>query len=76
LAEKTFANETVAGTILLMTDGVDPASFDAIGKLGGRNNLIILGIGTAEGGPVKMGDGNFATDSSGGRLFAKLMSRR
>ncbi len=72
LAEKTLANETTSGTILLMTDGVEAASLDSISKRPDRNSLVILGIGTAEGGPVKSADGRFATDASGSRIFARL----
>lgn len=72
LAEKTLANEAAAGTVLLITDGVEAASTAAVGKAGGRNGLVILAIGTAEGGPVKTADGGFASDSSGNRLFATL----
>lgn len=72
LAEESLATEDVAGTILLMTDGVETASLDAVARRNDRNGLIILGIGTVEGGPVKEEDGSFATDANGGRLFAKL----
>jgi Ca-activated chloride channel homolog len=36
------------------------------------NGVVVLGIGTAEGGVVKQADGNFLTDAGGTRLVAKL----
>lgn len=71
-AEKTLENGQAPGTILLMTDGVDAASFDQVARFGGSNNVVLLAIGTAEGGPVKTSDGGFASNAAGGRLFAKL----
>ncbi|HEV7322864.1 MAG TPA: VWA domain-containing protein [Ensifer sp.] len=70
--EKALANETVPGTILFMTDGVEHSAVQAFGQYQGRNALMVLGIGTAEGGPVKTADGGFLTDASGGRVHAKL----
>ncbi|MEI2298138.1 VWA domain-containing protein [Ensifer sp. MJa1] len=70
--EKALANETVPGTILFMTDGVERSAFDAFAQYQGRNTLMVLGVGTAEGGPVKTADGGFLTDASGGHVRAKL----
>lgn len=71
-AEKALANAQAPGTILLMTDGVDTPSFEAVTRFSSQNNVILLAIGTPEGGPVKTSDGNFASDAAGNRLFAKL----
>lgn len=70
--EKALANETVPGTILFMTDGVERPAFGAFDQYQGRNALMVLGIGTAHGGPVKTADGGFLTDASGSHVRAKL----
>ncbi|HEV7309767.1 VWA domain-containing protein [Ensifer sp.] len=70
--EKALANETVPGTILFLTDGVERSAFQAFGQYQGRNALMVLGIGTAEGGPVKTADGGFLTDATGAHVRAKL----
>ncbi|MBO9170734.1 VWA domain-containing protein [Rhizobium sp. L245/93] len=70
LAERMLAREKTSGTVLFLTDGVEAKAFDAF-KGERDNGLVVLGIGTAEGGPVKAG-GSFLTESSGARLFAKL----
>ncbi|MCA1406327.1 VWA domain-containing protein [Ensifer sp. IC3342] len=70
--EAGLANETVPGTILFLTDGVEREAFPAFEQYGGRNDLIVLGIGTAEGGPVKSADGGYIADASGGRVHARL----
>jgi len=70
--EKALANETVPGTILFMTDGVERAAFQAFSRYKGRNALMVLGIGTAEGGPVKTADGGYLTDPTGAHVRPKL----
>ncbi len=70
--EAGLAAEAAPGTILFLTDGVEPGAFAAFAGYSGRNQLIVLGIGTAEGGPVKQADGGYLTDASGARIFAKL----
>ncbi len=70
--EKALADETAPGTILFMTDGVDKPSFQAFSDYKGRNDLMMLGIGTVEGGPVKNADGSYLTDAGGARVQAKM----
>lgn len=72
VAEAALSGETVPGTILFMTDGVERTAFDAFSQYKGRNDLMVLGIGTADGGPVKTADGQFLTDATGARVRAKL----
>ncbi|MBM3091969.1 VWA domain-containing protein [Ensifer sp. T173] len=72
VAEDALSSETVPGTILFMTDGVERTAFDAFARYQGRNDLMVLGIGTADGGPVKTADGQFLTDATGARVRAKL----
>ncbi|MFK4771714.1 tetratricopeptide repeat protein [Rhizobium sp. ZW T2_16] len=70
LADGLLDKEGVMGTVLLLTDGVDADARTILSA--GRSGIVILGIGTAQGGPVKTTDGGFATDPSGARLFPKL----
>jgi Ca-activated chloride channel family protein len=70
--EAALARETVPGTILFMSDGIEPAAFDAFARHAGRNEIMVLGVGTAEGGPVKTGKGDYLTNAAGARVFAKL----
>jgi Ca-activated chloride channel family protein len=71
VVEAGLAREEVPGTILLLTDGVEPQAFNAFSHRG-KNDVMILGIGTAEGGPVKTGADSFLSDASGRRVFARL----
>lgn len=70
-AEAELAREEVPGTLLFLTDGIEPAAIDAFKRHGGNNEIMVLGVGTAEGGPVKTGEGEFLTDA-GGRVLARL----
>ncbi|NVD42534.1 VWA domain-containing protein [Ensifer sp. HO-A22] len=72
VVEDALSGEAVPGTILFMTDGVERTAFDAFAHYKGRNDLMVLGIGTADGGPVKTADGQFLTDATGARVRAKL----
>jgi Ca-activated chloride channel family protein len=71
LSNSLFKSENTTGTIVFLTDGIEPAGVDAL-KAANANGIIILGIGTAEGGPVRTADGNFLTNAGGGRLLPKL----
>lgn len=70
-AEQGLAREEVPGTILFLTDGIEPAAVAAFKRQGGNNEIMVLGVGTAEGGPVKTGEGQYLSDA-GGRVLAKL----
>lgn len=72
LVDASLAHEDVPGTILFLTDGVEPAAYDAFKKHAGNKEIMVLGVGTAEGGPVKTGEGEFLTDASGGRIIERL----
>ena len=62
--------------ILLLSDGVSRAAFgDISSQLKSRNiRLHILGVGTAEGAPIPMGNGGFVKDKNGSILLPKLDS--
>lgn len=70
-AEAGLAREEVPGTLLFLTDGVEPAAIDAFKNHAGKNEIMVLGVGTAEGGPIKTGEGEFLTEG-GARVLAKL----
>lgn len=72
VVETALAGESVPGTILFMTDGVERASFGAFTGYKGRNDLMVLGIGTAEGGAVMLARGQYLTDVNGARVQARL----
>ncbi|MBL4582133.1 MAG: VWA domain-containing protein [Gammaproteobacteria bacterium] len=63
------------GKILLMTDGI--SGFDEellITELFADNDyeLLIMGIGTEEGAPIRTNDGNFLTDEAGALIIPTL----
>lgn len=63
------------GKVLLMTDGI--SGFDEellITELFEDNDyeLLIMGIGTEEGAPIRTNDGNFLTDESGSLIIPTL----
>jgi Ca-activated chloride channel family protein len=70
--DAALAAEETPGTILLMTDGVEPGGLDAIKRHRGRNEIMVLAIGTAAGGPIKTGKDEFLAGPGGGRTIARL----
>ena len=64
-----------SGKILLMTDGI--AGFDEEQRIadlleGTGNELLVMGIGTEEGAPIRTNDGNLLTDERGTIIVPKL----
>jgi Ca-activated chloride channel homolog len=72
LVEDALASEDTPGTILFITDGVEPRAFEALKNHGSKNEIMVLAIGTAEGGPVKTGKDEFLAGVTGQRLISKL----
>jgi Ca-activated chloride channel family protein len=70
-AAQGLAREDVPGTILFFTDGIEPAASNAFKRPTGNNEILVLGVGTEAGGPVKTGEGQYLSDG-GGRVLAKL----
>ncbi|HEX4987060.1 MAG TPA: VWA domain-containing protein [Burkholderiales bacterium] len=70
--EAGLAREQTPGTILFLTDGVEAGAFDALKGYKGNNGIVVLGIGTAKGGPVRTGKASFLADASGRRVFSRL----
>lgn len=70
LADNLLKADGSPGTVLMMTDGVEQSVDDRSFKV--DSGVVVLGIGTAEGGVVKRDDGSFLTSDSGSRIIAKL----
>lgn len=64
------------GHILLITDGIDAGSIDAITQaLEDRYRLSVLGVGTPDGSPIPLTDsrsGGFLTDRNGAIVVARM----
>jgi Ca-activated chloride channel homolog len=71
--DKFLKSEEVPGTILFLTDGVEANAVAAFRKHHNesRHQTLVLGIGTAAGGPLKDSTGNFVTEG-GRRVFSQL----
>ena len=72
LFEKTDSGR---GKILLMTDGISGSNEELQITEQITNNgheLLIMGIGTEEGAPIRTNDGNFLTDEAGNIVIPKL----
>jgi Ca-activated chloride channel family protein len=72
LIDESLTRDPVPGTILFLTDGVEPTAFEAFERHAGKDQLMVLGIGTEEGGPVRTGPDSFLEDATGRRVFTKL----
>jgi Ca-activated chloride channel homolog len=70
--DAALAREETPGTILLMTDGIEERAFGALKDHAGRNEIMVLAIGTVGGGPVKTGKDKFLTGPTGARVIARL----
>jgi Ca-activated chloride channel family protein len=74
LAEEMLAGETVAGTILFVTDGIAEkyAPVFAAHKKVSRHQVLVLAVGTSKGGPVRLGKEDFLKDGRGQRVISTL----
>jgi Ca-activated chloride channel family protein len=70
--EAALAHEDAPGTILFLTDGVEAGAVESLRAHDQRHAVIVLGIGTAEGGPVRTGAGAFLSEAGGQRVFSRL----
>ena len=61
LAESLLAKEDVAGTLLFLTDGIDANAGDRFAEFGrtSGDQLLLLGFGTDEGGPIQLMSGRY-----------------
>ncbi|WP_354686318.1 VWA domain-containing protein [Cupriavidus necator] len=73
IIDADLAHEPVPGTILFLTDAVDPAAVAAFRAQAGsgRSQPVVLGIGTEQGGPLRAAEGGFV-EQDGARVFARL----
>lgn len=74
MGEEMLAKETAAGTILFVTDGIAARYVPAFvaQKKESRHQVVVLAVGTAQGGPVRAGSGGFLTDARGRRVTSAL----
>ncbi len=62
------------GNILLVTDGVNQSKAFSVAESLGPYQLSVLGIGTADGAPVKTDRGGFLKDRQGNIVIPKLQA--
>lgn len=72
MADAMLAKEKVPGSILLITDGVPSAQIAALARPVARRELLVLGVGTSAGGPIRTGENRFQTTAGGARAIARL----
>jgi Ca-activated chloride channel family protein len=74
LADSLLARDSVPGSVLFLTDGIssDVAPAFAEREAESQDEVIVLAIGTTEGGPIRSGRDQFVTDESGRRVVATL----
>jgi Ca-activated chloride channel family protein len=72
LAESLLAREPVPGTILFVTDGIAREDAPAFARHHAEspNQVVVLGVGTSGGGPIRDGQGFLV--EHGTRVVAKL----
>ena len=73
-AESLLEREETPGTILFITDGIEPRDRTAFARhaQGSNDQIMVLAVGTASGGPIRTGDNRFLTDSGGRRITSRL----
>lgn len=76
MARRSFSKDNKAKkAIVIITDGENHDG-DAIGEVEAAKKegilVSVIGVGTEEGGPIKMGDGNYLTDENGQMVITKL----
>ncbi|MCF1459008.1 MAG: VWA domain-containing protein, partial [Shewanella sp.] len=61
------------GDIILLTDGISPGQYDdSLSQLKGSNyRLAVLAMGTAQGAPIRLPDGQLQRDNAGEVVVAK-----
>jgi len=74
LAEEMMVKETAAGTILFVTDGIAEkySSVFAEHRKVSRHQVLVLAVGTTQGGPVRLGKDSFLRDAKGQRVISTL----
>ncbi|MNG65305.1 von Willebrand factor type A domain protein [compost metagenome] len=69
-----LAAEQVPGSLVLITDGADPTQFDAIGQRlkGSDLQVLVLAVGSQDGGVLHDAQGRARVDSGGRPLLASF----
>ena len=74
--QEFLKDEPVPGSILFVTDGIEPKALPAFRAFASngraQNDVLVMGVGTSAGGPVRTAGNRFLTDNSGRRLYSKL----
>jgi Ca-activated chloride channel homolog len=72
--QQFLSNESVPGTVLFVTDGVEPSAKAALSDFvkQGKNSVLVLGVGTSRGAPIRTAAGEFLTGPAGNRVFSKV----
>jgi Ca-activated chloride channel homolog len=69
-------DEPVPGTILFVTDGIEAKAIPAFRAFtqreDGKDDVIVMGVGTSAGGPIRVAENRFLTDDGGRRVYSKL----
>ncbi len=73
LAAEMLDEETLPGAVLFVADGMpgEREPFAAYTRES-RNALLVLGLGTSRGGPIRIDEHRFATDAEGHRTVSRL----
>jgi len=74
--EDFLKDEPVPGTVLFVTDGIEGQALPALRQFSGKDaeqtEILVMGVGTSTGGPVRTSGNGFLTDKFGRRVYAKL----
>jgi hypothetical protein len=73
-AKSLLDDAKVPGTVLFITDGIEEPARASLQNFADNtpDSILVLGVGTSRGGPIRTGGNRFVEDSSGRRLFSKL----
>jgi Ca-activated chloride channel family protein len=74
--EDFLKDEPVPGTILFVTDGIEPQALPGLRQFSAekedQTDILVMGVGTSSGGPVRTAGNGFLTDNLGRRVYSKL----
>lgn len=62
------------GSIVFVTDGIDPSAFDTMEELSSKisHKVTLWSVGTQEGAPIPLSNGGFARSRSGDVILARI----
>jgi len=74
LAEAMLSKEITPGTILFITNAIPEETRSAFVSHSqeSKNAVMVLGMGTSQGGPVQTGKSTFLSDGEGNRVLSRL----